>query len=179
MNQLPTGLFHPLQIPQCHQEEIVYDLIVGLLVSEGFNTIFTVVDCFSKMVHYIPTMSTATALNIADLFVTYIWTLHRLLKKIVSNQRPVSNSKCMKQLYKCLDIAPSFSTVYHPQTGVQLECTNQVVEMYLQQFVSHCQEDWASLLPMAEFAYNNCIQASTSKSPFQICYGFSPWLNIE
>ena len=31
---------------------------------------------------------------------------------------------------------------------------------------------------MAEFAYNNRTQASTGKSPFQVCQGFNPQLNV-
>jgi hypothetical protein len=73
----------------------------------------------------------------------------------------------------------AISTAYHPQTEGQSERANQVVEMYLRQFVNHRQEDWASLLPLAEFAYNNGVQASTGKSPFQICYGFNPRLNVR
>jgi hypothetical protein len=80
----------------------------------------------------------------------------------------------MKQLYKQLDIASSISIAYRPQTNRQSERANQVVKMYLQQFVNDRHEDWASLLPMAEFAYNNGIQASPGKSLFQICYSFSP-----
>ena len=30
------------------------------------------------------------------------------------------------------------------------------------------------ILPQAEFAYNNSVNRSTSKSPFQIVYGNSP-----
>jgi hypothetical protein len=83
-NQLPTGLLHPLQIAEHPWEEIAYDLITSLPVSKSFDTIFTV-DHFSKMVHYIHTKSTATAVNIANLFVTYVCKLHGLPKKIVED----------------------------------------------------------------------------------------------
>ncbi|QRW20813.1 Retrotransposable element Tf2 protein [Rhizoctonia solani] len=48
-NQLPTGLLKPLHIPERPWEDIAYDMIVGLPVSEGFDAILTVIDRFSKM----------------------------------------------------------------------------------------------------------------------------------
>lgn len=35
-------------------------------------------------------------------------------------------------------------------------------------------EKWDSILPQAEFAYNDTINRSTGKSPFQIMYGLHP-----
>ncbi|QRW17624.1 Retrotransposable element Tf2 protein [Rhizoctonia solani] len=43
-NQLPVGLLKPLQIPERPWEDIAYDMIVGLPVSEGFDAILTVID---------------------------------------------------------------------------------------------------------------------------------------
>jgi hypothetical protein len=84
-NQLPTGLLHLLQIPEQPWEKILYNLIVGLPKSEGFDAILTVVDCFSKWVHYIPTSSNATSINVANLFVMYICKPHWLPKVTLSN----------------------------------------------------------------------------------------------
>ncbi len=42
------------------------------------------------------------------------------------------------------------------------------MEAYLQAFVNYKQNDWARLLPMAEFAYNNAKNASTGHTPFEL-----------
>ncbi|KAB5587867.1 Retrotransposable element Tf2 [Ceratobasidium theobromae] len=131
------------------------------------------------MAHFIPTHSTATAINVANLFITHIWKIHGLPKKAISDRGPNFNAKVLKQIYKRLDIKPSFSTAYHPQTDGQTERLNQVVEIYLRHYTSHRQHNWAALLPMAEFAYNNGTQASTGKTPFFICYGFHPRFSIS
>ncbi|KAB5587545.1 Retrotransposable element Tf2 [Ceratobasidium theobromae] len=178
-NRLPIGLLLPTEIPHRPWEEIAYDLIVGLPDSDGFDAILTVVDRFSKMAHFIPTHSTATAIDVANLFITHIWKIHGLPKKAISDRGPNFNAKVLKQIYKRLDIKPSFSTAYHPQTDGQTERLNQVVEIYLRHYTSHRQHDWAALLPMAEFAYNNGTQASTGKTPFFICYGFHPRFSIS
>ena len=115
-NKLPHGQLNPIEPPLRPWEEITYDLITGLPESEGFDAILTVVDRFSKMAHYIPTTSRATAVDIANLFITHIWKLHGLPKRTISDRGSVFNSKFMKQVYKRLDIKPSFSTAYRPQT---------------------------------------------------------------
>src|SRR6202035_4757608 len=48
------GQPQPLQTPSAPFESISYDMIVKLPKSKGFDTILVVVDCFSKMAHFIP-----------------------------------------------------------------------------------------------------------------------------
>ncbi|QRV72283.1 Transposon Tf2-1 polyprotein [Ceratobasidium sp. AG-Ba] len=93
---------------------------------------------------------------------------------MISDRGPQFTSQFLKQLHKRLDIEPSFSTAYHPQTYGQTERLNQVVELYLRHYVSHRQDDWVGLLPLAEFAYNNGVNVSTGKTPFFANYGFHP-----
>ncbi|KAG8725221.1 hypothetical protein FRC09_005676 [Ceratobasidium sp. 395] len=172
--RVPPGLLNPIDLPNRPWEEITYDLIVQLPESEGFDAIFTVVDRLSKMVHFIPTTSNATAVDIANLFVNYVWKLHGLPNKTISDRGPNFNSKFLKQLYARLNIQPHFSTAYRPQTDGQSERANQMVEGYLRHYISHRQDDWVALLPLAEFAYNNGVNSSTGKSPFYACYSFHP-----
>ncbi|QRW18204.1 Transposon Tf2-12 polyprotein [Rhizoctonia solani] len=177
-NQVPVGLLKPLQIPERPWEDIAYDMIVGLPVSEGFDAILTVIDRFSKMVHFIPTQSTASAIDIANLFVTYIWKLHGLPRSTVSDRGPTFNAKFIRHLYKRLDIKPTYSTAYHPQTDGQTEQIQREAKIFIRMFGNHRQSDWVSLLPLAEFALNNLKQTSTGKSPFQICYGYNPRFTV-
>ena len=66
------------------------------------------------------------------------------------------------------------SIAFHPQTDGQTEWLNQTIEAYLRSFISYEQDDWVSLLPMAEFAYNNSTTNATGVSPFYANYGFHP-----
>ena len=43
---------------------------------------------------------------------------------------------------------------------------------YFRAFVNYEQNDWAKLLPMAEFAYNNAKNTSTGYTPFELNSGF-------
>ena len=44
--------------------------------------------------------------------------------------------------------------------------------------INYQQDNWTSLLPLAEFAYNNCTHASTQETPFYINYGHHPKIDI-
>jgi len=66
------------------------------------------------------------------------------------------------------------STAYHPQTDGQTERINGVIEQYLRNYVNYQQGDWVTLLPMAQFAYNNGENATTGMSPFYANYGRHP-----
>jgi len=66
------------------------------------------------------------------------------------------------------------STVFHPEMGAQTERLNQTIEAYLQAFVSKEQDNWVSLRPMAEFAYNNSTTSGNGMSPLYANYGFHP-----
>ncbi len=48
------------------------------------------------------------------------------------------------------------------------------MEAHLQAFVNFEQDDWARLLPMAKFAYNNAKNANTGHTPFELNCGFHP-----
>ncbi|QRV95323.1 Transposon Tf2-1 polyprotein [Ceratobasidium sp. AG-Ba] len=177
-NQVPPGLLNPIELPSLPWDHINYNLITGLPESKGFDAILTVVDRMSRMVHFIPTTSKATAVDVANLFVMYVWKLHGLPSKTISDRGPQFNSAFLKQLYKRLDIKPSLSTAFRPQTDGLAERLNQVVEIYLCHYVAYKQDDWVRILPTAKFAYNNSINSSTNQTPFYACYRFHPRFSV-
>ena len=65
----------------------------------------------------------------------------------------------------------NFSTTYHTQTNGKTEQTNQIFEDMLRMYVMEKPTKWEDFLHLAEFAYNNCYQASINMSPFKALYG--------
>ena len=53
------------------------------------------------------------------------------------------------------------------------------MEAYLRAFVNFKQNEWARLLPMAEFAYNNTKNISTGHTPFELNCGYLFWMLYE
>jgi len=71
------------------------------------------------------------------------------------------------------------STAFHPQTDRQTARINQVIESYPRSYCNSEQNDCASMLPMAEYTYNNFKHSAPTISPFYANYGFEPrsdWL---
>jgi hypothetical protein len=66
------------------------------------------------------------------------------------------------------------STSFHPQTNGQTERTNKEVAEYLCMFCNEEQDDWAKILPIAEFAYNSHVHSASGSSPFELLYSYQP-----
>jgi hypothetical protein len=68
---------------------------------------------------------------------------------------------------------------FHPEMDGQTERTNSIMEQYLRAYVNYQQDNWAQLLPIAEFAANNHTSETTGLSPFFSNYGFHPKFDLE
>jgi len=68
---------------------------------------------------------------------------------------------------------------YHPEADGQTERTNQTLEQYLRTYCNYQQSDWAHLLSLAKFAYNNAPSATTKESPFFANKSYHPRLQIQ
>ncbi len=60
-----------------------------------------------------------------------------------------------------------------------MEHANQVLEQYLQGYTNYQQDNWVTLLPMAEFAYNNATNTTTGVSPFFANKGYHPEITLD
>ena len=155
---------------------ISYDNIGPLPNSNGYDSIFVVVDHFTKQIHLRPTKTTATAEDLADLFIEHIWKLHGIPLRTISDRGPTFNSAFIRRLWKELGIKPQFSTAYHPQTDGQTERMNQELEVYLCIFCARQPDEWAEHLINAEVAHNQRTHSAQSTSPFYLMMGYEPRL---
>jgi len=158
---LPVGELQPLVIPEECWDTISIDFILELPESGGYDAIMVAVNSVGKQSHFTETVTTVTATSTANLYMRNIWKLHGLPHKVVSDHRPQFIAAFMKELYWLLGIEAASSTAYHPQTDGQTEHINQELKQYLCIFVGKQQDNWYSLLPLAEFAYNNHVHSST------------------
>src|SRR6266478_1449682 len=101
-------------------------MIRELLDSKGYNPILVVVDCLSKWIHAIPTVTSLDSAGVAWLFLEHVWHHHGLPEEVISDCGPTFISNFSHNLTTLLGVKLTLSTSYHPQT------------------------DWADWLPLAE-----------------------------
>ena len=165
----------PLPIPHQPWEDISMDFVLGLpRTQNGKDSIFVVVDRFSKMAHFIPCNKIDDASHVANLFCREILRLHGVPKTIVSDRDVKFVSYFSKTLCAKLGIKLLFSMAYHPQTDGQMEVTNQTLATLLRVLIKKNIKEWEECLPIAEYAYNRTRHSTTGKSPFEVVYGFNP-----
>jgi hypothetical protein len=162
----------PLKIPQWKWEEICMDFIVGLpTMQSGYDSIWVIVDHFSKVAHFISVKTTYEGAKLAKLYIARIMGLHRMPKKIVSNRRTQFTLRFWEKLHEAMDTRLNFSSAYNPQTDGQTERVNQILQDMLRACAFKDSKSWDKCLPYAEFSYNNNYQKSLKMSPFKVLYG--------
>jgi hypothetical protein len=163
----PHGIYMPLSVPSVLWKDISMDFVLGLpRTKRGRDSIFVVIDHFSKMANFIPYHKSDNASHVADLFFTEIVPLHGVSHTIVSDRDAKFLSHFRRTLWFKLGIKLLFSTTCHPQMDGQTEVVNHTLSTMLWDVLKTNLKLWEKCLPHIEFAYKRSVHSTTKVSPF-------------
>ena len=91
----------------------------------------------------------------------------------------VPNSCFFQSPGKALDMKLHLMSGYHLEGDRQMEHVNQNLEQYLWIYCNYQQDNWHSLLPIAEFYYNNTPSSTTGVSTFFANKGYNPAFTVH
>ncbi|GJQ95776.1 putative reverse transcriptase domain-containing protein [Tanacetum coccineum] len=110
--------------------------------SNGYDTIWVIVDRLTKSAHFLPMKETDSM---------------EILTRL--------------SFQKALGTRLDMSTTSHPQTNGQSERTIQTLEDMLRACVIDFRNGWDKHLPLIKFSYNNSYHTSIKSAPFEALYG--------
>jgi len=168
------GINIPLEAPLRPWEGVTMDFVTDLPEStaSGYTGILVIVDRLTKMAIYLPCRKDIDSPELARLFFEHVFCKRGVLDNIVTDCGTQFTSRFWTRVCSHLSTDHWLSTAFHPQTDRQTDCQNQTMEQYLWAFCNFEQDNSVELLPLAKFACNNAIHASTRTTPFWANYHY-------
>nr|GFC26187.1 putative reverse transcriptase domain-containing protein [Tanacetum cinerariifolium] len=140
----PSGLLVQPKILEWKWDNITMDFVTKLLQSsQGYDTIWMVVDRLTKSIIFTPIRETDPMDKLTRIY----------LKE------------------NALGIRLDMSTAYHPETNGQSKRTVQTLEDMLRACTNDFGNGWVNHLPLVEFSYDKSYHASIKAIPFEALYG--------
>ena len=135
---------------------------------DSYDLILVIVNWLTKIVYYKPVKITINTPSFAKVIIDVVMRHHSFSNSIVTDRRLLFTSKFWSLLWNFLSIKQELLTAFYPQTNNQTERQNSMMKAYLWTFINFKQNDWARLILMADFTYNNTKNASTGYMPFKL-----------
>ena len=104
--------------------------------------------------------------------------LHRVPESIVLDCDTKFTSTFWHELHRLMGTKLLMSTVLHPQMDGVTEWANHSIGQILRMIINDDQKDWAAKCPMAEFALNSSVSATTGFTPFKVNQGYMPQIGM-
>lgn len=166
-----AGFLRSLPIPDRIGSELTIDFVTDLPPSEGCTNIMVITDRLSKDIFAFGTNS-MTSEHCATLFIDRYYRHFGFPRYLTSDRGSDWTSHFWKAFCELTGIKQRLTTAYHPQSNAS-ERANQEIYKYLRAFTCYAQNNWMSLLPMAQLALNNRPHSSIGgMSPFFLRHGY-------
>lgn len=150
--KLPGGLLQPLPVPVRPWASVSMDFITSLPRVQGYSSIMTVVDRFSKYATFIPCQHPCTAESAAMFFFKNVVKYWGVPLNIISYRDARFTSHFWQELFRLMGTKLFLSMARHPESDGQTERINGLLEDSLRHFVAADQSNWPDLLDAAQFS---------------------------
>ena len=154
------------------------DLLGPFTPSNGFTTVLTAIDVFTKYLFAVP-IRKVTARAITDIL-THLFLKHTYIPKVILTDKGSQfTSKLMKDTTDLLDIELKHATVKHPQTIGLLERSHAGIKKALRIYENSEHTDWHKFIDYAVFAHNTSYNPRTGTTPSDLFHGFAPFKALQ
>lgn len=168
------GLLHPLPVPHRVWQHIVMDFKECPVDEFGFDAICVFVDRLGKRPISIPCHKTASARDLAYIFLEHVYRHKGAPDSIVSDRGAQFVSAFWDELCNILNIKMSLSTAHSHETAGQVEIVNQYIDQRLRPYMDFYQTNWSKMMPMMDFAQAALKHEATGQSSFMTEMAYEP-----
>jgi hypothetical protein len=148
------------------------DFVLGLpCTPKKHDSIFVLVDRFSKMAHFLPVARLQMRLGSLGCILARLSNCMAFLR-LVSDRDVCFTSHFWRTLWHMVGTKLKFSAAYHPQTDGQTEVVNRSLGNLLRCLIQENLRNWDLILPTAQIAYNSSVNRSLGMSPFEVVHGY-------
>ena len=152
-------------------DSVTMNFITDLLSSKDYNeTVYNAVlimfDRLTKMTHYTVIRKDIDIFTLTELFLYKYVRLYEISDNLIIDWETVFTSKYWNFFCFHLCAQQNLITAFHSQTDDQMERQNQTLETYIRMFDNDEQDNWALLLLIIKFVYNNSIYSVTEYTSF-------------
>jgi hypothetical protein len=148
----------------------IIDLSFNVNRRIAYDSIFVLVNRYTKYARYIRARQDWIAVQLADAMIEKLFIKCEILEIIITDRENLFILKYWSAFCYHLKLAFRYNIAFHSQTNDQTERQNQTLEQYLRNYVNYQQNDWASWLAFVEYAYNNSHHDNINMSSFQTLY---------
>jgi hypothetical protein len=151
------------------------DFVGGLPTTrKRHDYLFVVVDMFKKMCIIMPCKKTIKGQEVANLFFEQIWVYFGIPRSIISDRDTRFISAFWTTFWENMDTKLNRSTTFHPQTDGKTKVVNKNFMHLFRGYNQKHPKTWDENLIYIQHSYNRAVHTSTSKSPFETCFGYFP-----
>ena len=112
--------------------------------------------------------------GLVEVIINIVLSHYCLSNLMVSNFSSIFTSKLWSLLGYFLKIKQRVLRAFHFQTNGQTKTQKSIIDAYLRSFANYKQNNWAKLIPMAEFSHNNIKNVNIGQILFELNCGFYP-----